>query len=303
MSVTPSQTLWSNGFNFTERIHRDTYPYVNPMNADLTGRAVFITGASRGIGRATALSFARAGASFIGIGARSATELQSLENDIKSEAKKAGRAAPLVYRATLDVTDIASSEAAAKGASEAFGGRLDILINNAGYMDRLAPLADSDPDDWWRTWEINIRGPYLVTRAFLPLMLATPGGLKTVVSLSSLGAHTLAAGGTAYNSSKLALLRFSEILNVDYGAQGLLAFCVNPGGIETDMSRALDESLAKEYLTDSIELPADSIVFLVQERREWLAGRYISCTWDMEDLLAKQTSIVEQDLLKVRMAV
>lgn len=276
------------------------------MNADLSGRAVFISGASRGIGPATALSFARAGASFIGIGARSAAELQSLEEDIKGEAKKAGRGAPLVYRATLDVTDIASAEAAAgggEGAYEAFGGRLDVLINNAGYMDRLAPLADSDPDDWWRTWEINIRGPYLVTRAFLPLMLATQSRLKTIVSLSSLGAHTLAVGGTAYNSSKLALLRFSEILNVEYGAQGVLAFCVIPGGIETDMSRALDESTAKAYLTDSIELPADSIVFLVQERREWLAGRYISCTWDMEDLLAKQTSIVEQDMLKVRMAV
>lgn len=303
MSVTPSQTLWSNGFNFTERIHQDTYPYINPMSADLSGRAVFITGASRGIGRATAVSFARAGASFIGIGARSATELQSLEDDIKREAKKAGRGTPLVFRATLDVTDIASAEAAAKRASEAFSGRLDVLINNAGYMDRLAPLMDSEPDDWWRTWEINIRGPYLMTWAFLPLMLATPGGLKTVVSLSSLGAHTLSAGGTAYNVSKLALLRFSEMLNVEYGAQGVLAFCVNPGGIETDLSRTLDESLAKAYLTDSIELPADSIVFLAQQRREWLAGRYISCTWDMEDLLAKQTSIVEQDLLKVRMAV
>ncbi|KAB2569278.1 Short chain dehydrogenase andI [Lasiodiplodia theobromae] len=303
MSVTPGQTLWSNGFNFTERIHRDTYPYINPMNADLSGRAVFITGASRGIGHATALSFARAGASFIGIGARSATELQSLEDDIKSEANKAGRGVPLVFRATLDVTDIASCETAAKGACEAFGGRLDVLINNAGYMDRLAPLMDSEPDDWWRTWEINIRGPYLVTRAFLPLMLATPSGWKTVVSLSSLGAHTLSAGGTAYNVSKLALLRFSEMLNVEYGAQGVLAFCVNPGGIETDLSRTLDEATAKVYLTDSIELPADSIVFLVQERREWLAGRYVSCTWDMEDLLAKQTSIVEQDLLKVRMAV
>ncbi len=77
------------------------------------------------------------------------------------------------------------------------------------------------------------------TRFFLLLLLKTEGGLKTIVNLRTASAHTLIAGGSSYRTSKLAILRWTEFLNVDYGAQGLLAYCVHPGGVMTELASAM----------------------------------------------------------------
>jgi len=120
--------LNSNGINFVPTIHNDTYDSIRPEQFNLSGRSVFITGASKGIGRETALSFARAGASLIGIGARSS--LDDLTTEIATAAKNAGREAPRVVAVKLDVEDYGSAEAAAKEIERGVG-RLDVLINNA----------------------------------------------------------------------------------------------------------------------------------------------------------------------------
>jgi len=124
----PKSKLYAHGADFVPAIHSDTYDFIKPEQFDLSGRSVFVTGASKGIGRETALSFARAGASFIGLGARSS--LESLASDVEAAAKKAGRQAPKVITVKLDVEDYASAEAAAKEVETAFG-KLDILVNNA----------------------------------------------------------------------------------------------------------------------------------------------------------------------------
>lgn len=286
------------GFNFTSTLHSDTYPAVDPTKrSDLTGRHVFITGASKGIGRATALSYAKAGASSIGLGARSS--LSSLEQEIHDAAKSAGRPAPRVLGVRLDVSSRPSVEAAAAAVGAAFG-RLDVLVNNAGYLEKWRGIADGDPDEWWRTWDVNVKGVYLMTRSFLPLLLA--GGLKTVVNLSSIGAHLAAPGASAYQSTKLAVLRFTEFTDAEYGARGILAFAVHPGGIPTELGKNMPEEM-HAVLSDTPEVAADTMVWLTQEKRDWLAGRYVSCTWDMPEFMAKKDEIVKGDLLKVRMAV
>lgn len=143
----------------------------------------------------------------------------------------------------LDVTSQESVQNAAKDIEQAFG-HLDIIVHNAGVLGALAPIADGDPDSWWNTWAINIRGPYLVTRAFLPLLLK--GGDKTIVYVSSVGAFLQNPGLSAYQSSKLALLRFAEFVCAEYGEQGVLAFCIHPGNVPgTDIlgPEGLSESL------------------------------------------------------------
>lgn len=133
-------------------MHNDTYPSIDPAaNSDCTGKYVFITGASKGIGRATALAYAQAGAAAIGLGARS--DFSSLETEIKDAAEKAGKKSPKVLATRLDVTDRSTVEHAAKEVEASFG-RLDILINNAGYLEQATPIADSDPDEWWKTWTV-----------------------------------------------------------------------------------------------------------------------------------------------------
>lgn len=124
------------------------------------------------------------------------------------------RSTPQVLQIELDVSSRESVERAAATVEQEFG-KLDILINNAGVIEPQAPIADSDPDEWWDTWTINLRGPYLVTRSFIPLMLK--GGDKQVATVSSVGAHVVLPGLSAYQPSKLAVLRFMEFVAAEYG--------------------------------------------------------------------------------------
>lgn len=218
------------GDYLTDPVHNDTYPAIDSAKASLLGKAVFISGASRGIGRAMSLSFAKAGASQIAIAARS--DMATLEREIREAAAAAGKPSPTVLQVKLDVTSRESVDSAASGVAKEFG-KLDVLVNNAGVLGSFPPVADSDPDAWWNTWTVNVRGPYLITRAFLPLMLR--GGDKQIVNVSSVGAHVRNPGASSYKSSKLALLRFTEIVSAEYSDQGLVTFCIHPGNILTDM--------------------------------------------------------------------
>jgi NAD(P)-dependent dehydrogenase (short-subunit alcohol dehydrogenase family) len=289
-----------NGSDFTPTLHHDTYPAIDPASqAGLRGRHVFITGASRGIGRATALSFAKAGAGAIAIGARS--DLQPLEREILAAAEAAhpGSRPPKVVRVPLDVAEPASVHSAALQLEQALDGRLDILINNAGYLESPLPLAESDPEEWWLAMTINLRGPYLVARAMLPWMLR--GGDKTIINLSSIGAHRIRPGMSGYQISKLALLRLTEFLAVEYAGQGLLAYAIHPGGVMTELAGRMP-AYTHPLLVDKPELAGDTLAFLAAERRDWLSGRYVSANWDMVEFLAKAEEITRGDLLKVRLA-
>lgn len=227
------------GFNFVPTLHNDTYPAVSPLQADLTGKVVVVTGASRGIGRATALSYAKAGASGIAILARS--DLSSLETELVDAAKKAGRKPELKVLALsgVDTTDRVAVDKAAERAAATFGGKVDVLINNAGYLEEPKVVDKSDPDEWWKTWEVNVKGVYLMSRAFIPLLLKSE--LKTIVMVSSIGAHLTRPGMSAYQTSKLAVLRLDSFLMEEYGPQGLLVYGIHPGvsGNDCSMSKWL----------------------------------------------------------------
>jgi NAD(P)-dependent dehydrogenase (short-subunit alcohol dehydrogenase family) len=204
----------------------------------LSGKYVFITGASKGLGRTTALSFAKAGAEGIALGARS--DFSNLEAEVQSAAKSAGKKAPKVLKLKLDVLDKASVADAARSTEKEFG-RLDILINNAGYLSEFVPLLETDPEEWWMNWDVNIRGVYWMTKAFIPLMLE--GGDKTIINLSSIAAHMISPGASGYQTAKFALLRLTEHLNVDYGKQGLLAYCIHPAAVMTELAAKMPKRL------------------------------------------------------------
>jgi NAD(P)-dependent dehydrogenase (short-subunit alcohol dehydrogenase family) len=226
------------GQNFTRTIHNDTYSDIAPTLSNLKGKSVYITGASKGIGLALALAYATAGASKIGLGARSLSA--TIQDDIISAATKAGHPSPQILKHSLDVTDAASITEAAKSTEAEFG-QVDILINNAGYLEKWAPLCEGDENNYWKTWEINYHGVYLVSKAFIPIMLK--GGDKTIINLSSVAGHNLTRGASAYQTTKFAILRFTEFLNVDYGEQGLLAFAVHPGGIPTELAMNMPSNI------------------------------------------------------------
>jgi NAD(P)-dependent dehydrogenase (short-subunit alcohol dehydrogenase family) len=177
-----------------------------------------------------AKSFAHAGASHIAIGARSSLSAQ--KEQVVAAATAAKRPVPNVLSIKLDITNQKSAEDAAAVVEKEFG-RLDIVVINAAILSGRGLILDSNPEEWWETWNVNLKGPYMVTRAFLPLLLK--GGDKTIIATSSVGAHCVTPGLSAYQDTKLAVLRFMEFVSKEYGSQGVLAFAIHPGNIPTDM--------------------------------------------------------------------
>lgn len=278
-------------YNFTQTTHIDTYAAIS--KSDHRGRTILIIGASKGIGRATAISLSKAGAANIIIAARS--RLDDVEQEILSAAPTSS-SAPLVLKLNLDVTSESSIRDAVEVVKTQFGS-LDILVNSAGYLENWIPIAESNPVDWWMSWEINIKGVYLVTRAFLTLLLKS--NEKTLVNIGSLGAHTVTSGSSAYKTTKMALLRLTEFVAIEYAKEGLVVFAVHPGAVPTDLSLRMPES-THSILVDKPELAGDSIAWLTQDRKDWLSGRYISVNWDMPELISRRDEIVQGDKLKFR---
>lgn len=148
----------------------------------------------------------------------------------------------------LDVSDQASVENAAKEVEKAFkDGRIDILVNNAGTLEPLKPLAQSDPDAWWHTYSVNVRGPYLMMRSFIPFMLSN-GGAKQIVNIVSTGALQYNPNMSSYQSGKLALLRLTELVETEYGGHGILCFSVHPGFVLTNITTNFEAALGTEVI-------------------------------------------------------
>lgn len=273
--------------------HHDTYPSISPKNFNLAGKSVFISGASKGIGKTTAIRYAMAGCSKIAVGARS--PLASLEKDIKTAAKEAGHPEPTVLAVVLDISSDDSVKAAAATVGDAFGHRLDVLIANAGHSSDWTPMTETNTTDWRRTIDVNLNGLYLSAHHFLPLLLKSD--LKLLIAVSSIGAVSITPGASSYQVSKLAASRFIEFVDQEYHAQGLIALSIHPGGVKTDLGNTMPEEY-RMYLCDEPELPADHMVWLAAERREWLAGRLIFANWDVDELEARREQIVDKNLLK-----
>ncbi|CAO1601214.1 hypothetical protein XANCAGTX0491_004881 [Xanthoria calcicola] len=289
------------GGTFTATLRHDTYPAIDPTRSKPSYRdkRVLITGAGKGLGRSIAISYAKAGASHIAITARSHPEALAVCADAVEAAKRNGEHKPQMFPLVMDLCDRGSLNTAASTIDSTWG-RLDILINNAGYLAPFAPVADGDEEDWWRTWEVNVRGVYWVTKALLPLMLK--GGDKTIINLTSIGALALTPGASAYQPSKLAVMRLTEYFMVDYEEQGLLSYSVHPATVATKLTRGMPDSMVEAICIDTPELAGDTIAWLTSQRKDWLAGRYVSCNWDMTEVFARRDEIVEKDLLKLKMA-
>lgn len=133
----------------------------------------------------------------------------------------------------MDVTSPSSVAEAAAEVENAFG-RLHILINNAGILGKYGLIADSEPREWMQVIDVNLQGPYLVTRAFLPLMLKS-SGVRYIVNVTSGGALLTNPTLSAYQISKGGLLKLSTLTNAEYSSQGVVTFAIHPGNCPTDI--------------------------------------------------------------------
>ncbi|WP_405232511.1 SDR family oxidoreductase [Lentisalinibacter salinarum] len=199
--------------------------------SELTGMTALVTGASRGIGEATARYLGRRGVNVV-LAARSGDAIER----IAAEIREAGGSA--IAQAT-DVTDFAAVEQAVSRAVDEFGG-LDILVNNAGTIDPIARIAESDPAAWGRVVDINVKGVYHGLRAALPVMLEA--GRGTIVNLSSGAATSALEGWSHYCSTKAAVLSLTRCAHREYGDEGIRVVGLSPGTVATEMQTSIRES-------------------------------------------------------------
>jgi len=212
----------------------------------LQGLAALVTGGASGIGRATALLFAREGAAV--------TLVDRDDEGCRAAAQAIAAQGGKAIAVTADVTRDADCAGALDGALRAFG-RLDILFNNAGII-RRASLVDTAEEDWDRVMEVNVKPIYLLSRRAIPLMARAGGGviLNTASNWGLVGGPRAAA----YCASKGAVVLLTKAMAIDHGAEGIRVNCLCPGDTDTPMlrseARQLGEPLER-FLAESAQNP------------------------------------------------
>ena len=189
----------------------------------LDGKTAAITGASSGIGEATALALASAGAA-VALGARREDRLSALADRISSDG---GRALPIA----VDVADEESANSFVQRAASELGS-LDILVNNAGVM-LLGPVAGAPTDQWRTMVEVNLLGLLYCTHAALPIM--GEAGSGHIVNISSVAGRSANAGSAVYNLTKFGVGAFSEALRQEVTAMGIRTTVIEPGFVDTEL--------------------------------------------------------------------
>lgn len=240
----------------------------------LDGKVAMITGASRGIGEAAARLFAEEGAK-VCLLARSRDEIAQIAGDI-------GDAALAI---PCDVSRFWELEAAVNACVETFG-RLDIVINNAGVIEPIASMAESDPDAWGHVIDINLKGVYYGMRAALPVMTAAGGG--TIITISSGAAHNALDGWSHYCTSKAGAAMLTKCLHKEAVGNGIRAMGLSPGTVATQMQREIKASgvnpVSQLEWTDHI--PAD-----------WPAKCLLwMCSKDSDEFLGEEISLREETI-------
>lgn len=228
-------------------------------------KVAFVTGASRGIG----LEIARH------LNARGWKVAMAARGQSALEQAAAQMDAATVMPVVCDVSDQASVEAAVAQVAARFG-PVTALVNNAGVIDPIGLLHETDPGEWMRLIQINISGAMLASRAVLPGMLAQGHG--AIVNLSSGAAHNAVEGWSGYCTSKAGLNMFTRCLAAEYGPLGLRVHDFTPGVVGTDMLNdaqgKFDNAIAR--LEDDVKLtpdiPARCIAWLVDEGEGQVEG-------------------------------
>jgi clavulanate-9-aldehyde reducatase len=194
------------------------------IEVDLSGQVVAVTGASSGIGEATALACARAGAA-VALAARRSDRIQSLAERIASEG---GRAVAV----PTDVGDEGQAQAFVERAHAEFG-RLDGLVNNAGVM-LLGPIENAPTEEWRQMIHANVFGVLYCTHAALPLMHEQGSG--HIVNISSVAGRVARAGSGVYNLTKFGVGAFSESLRQETVQMGIRVTLIEPGAVATELA-------------------------------------------------------------------
>ena len=234
----------------------------------LDGKVALVTGADRGIGKAIVDRFLEEGARVVAVDL-GPTGCSQYEKDER------------VAIALGDVTARADVERMVSAALERFG-RLDIVVNNAGILDRFLPVGEMTDEVWSAVIAVNLTGPMMVARAALPHLIASKG---VVINVSSIGGLFGARAGAAYSASKHGLIGLTKNLAATYAKDGVRAVAIAPGGVNTGISigaepsargfEALKRSLATSVRTAEPAEIASVVAFVASADASFVNGEVL----------------------------
>ncbi|MDA3859524.1 MAG: SDR family oxidoreductase [Roseovarius sp.] len=234
----------------------------------MQGKCVLITGASKGIGAATARVFAAAGAN-VALAARNGDAVAELAGEIGERA----------IAIPCDVSRYWEVEAAVAACHTAFG-RLDVLIGNAGVIDPISSLGTADPESWGHAIDVNLKGVFNGMRAALPGMQAQGSG--TIITISSGAAHNALDGWSAYCASKAGAAMLTRSADLENRDHGIRVMGLSPGTVATDMQREIRKSginaVSQLDWSDHIppEWPAEALLWMCSAAADEFVGQEIS---------------------------
>ena len=243
----------------------------------LSGKVALITGGGTGIGRATALAFAREGASVAVAGRR----LEKLREVIGEVQKQGGAGLAM----ECDVTRGREVERAVKGTVERFG-RLNVLVNNAGAL-HVSTVEGISEEEWDRVMAVNVKGPFLMSRAVLPEFRKCGGG--AIVNIGSVLGLVAMKDRAAYCASKGGVTMLTKAMAIDHGHENVRVNCICPSIVETELVQGLFDASEKGQAMRKGRLGliplgrfgqpgdvAEMAVFLASEESSWLTGAAIA---------------------------
>lgn len=258
--------------------------------SQLRNQTIVITGASRGIGEATARHLAACGADVV-LAARNQKDIERVAADIRA----------LNGSAIAQSCDVTQYDDVAKVIDTALThfGKIDVLVNNAGIIEPIARIEHIDPTEWAQVIDTNLKGVFFGIRAAIPAMLKAGSG--TIINISSGAAHSALEGWSHYCASKAAVLSLTRCTHREFGERGINVVGISPGTVTTQVLDRIRESDMNRVsrLPDSAHIPAEwvakGIEFLCQGGAERFAGDDFSLKTDEGRALAGLPAVNKPD--------
>ncbi|KAI1431259.1 hypothetical protein GGR50DRAFT_90078 [Xylaria sp. CBS 124048] len=260
----------------------DTYENISPLRPELStaGKTVVIIGAGSGIGRETALAFAAAGATRVALLGRTKSTL----DETAARIQETGRSSVSVSVHVADITSGMQLQSTA-----ALLGTWDILVLASAYCPQPSEICTGDVEEWWKGYEINVKGTLLTAQAFLPTARRPGAAFIGVASDTSVIPTAGLPQLSSYISSKLAQAKIFEFLAAEN--KDIFVAAVHPGMIETPTFYRTGATPEKVPM-DKVQLPAHFMVWLASPEASFLRGHCVWANWDVEELKAQKDKFV-----------
>ncbi|KAK5194053.1 hypothetical protein LTR47_005356 [Exophiala xenobiotica] len=288
----PEQLAYTVPFQLTKTIRRDPYDALQGFSA--AGKLIVITGAGSGIGAASAVVWARAGAEGIALAGRRLEKLEETASQIralKNGSKTKVLAVPTDVTKDADVANLFAQTV------KTFGRSPDVVLSNAGAVE-VGPMGEQGVDVWWGILSLNLKGVYATAHHFIKSQPNPKEPKGTFIETNSIIAGMIAPGFSAYSVSKLGGQRLIEYLDTEYPT--LRSFSLFPGLVKTPMLSDDLVGIFGNYAHDHVDLTGLLSLYLSESRADYLKGGLASVNWDVKEMEAHKDEIQKDKLLHLK---